>query len=295
MRSLTAKILKEKLKKKWIAEDFAKYLGCSETHFWNLLEKNFKGNFLRTVKADLDSNEQYKKHTNQDGRKTVSDTLVALAEDDFEIDTENEELSSEYEDFFELDETLEEIIEVPEETSLEDLILQKDELETSLNEFELQHKTVVAKRTAIKEQITKHNQELIRLQEIVLKNRAELSELSKELDETQNELNEANAKISDCKEKIFEVTNKIEELQKISIFVYDSGEIDFTSVAVEIPDSWNTHFDSLLEDELLESLTVKQLKSFAKVLALTKKLEDENHKFELTFENSTLEEYFYKK
>ena len=70
--------------------------------------------------------------------------------------------------------------------------------------------------------------------------------------------------ISNSQQQLEKIREKIKSLQKVEIFVYMNGEIEVDNYDMEILDSsWNDLFKVLATNDLLENLTIKQIKQIA--------------------------------
>ena len=102
--------------------------------------------------------------------------------------------------------------------------------------------------------------------------------------------------ISDKKVSLEAIRNEIILLQKISIFAYANGEIEFENAGnfdtTTDSSSEAALFNKLIQNNVVESLTIKNIRQLAKLILIVEKLNAEHLSFELTFEDITVQEVF---
>ena len=280
MKVITGKIMEEKLKHGYTTAYLASYFETSEEEFLANLEKTFSARAYRGYMARLKKNDksQKKSESSHSGKEILETAQIC---------------SVTLEEKMEEPATLCKIVDST--VKLNDLILEKENLEKTLNEFELQHKALYSQRIQIKHSISCFRDKLEELKQEIVNCKSNLSELLSELDSKLDAMHELNNCISETKSKINEVDIKIDNLKRISILVYNSGDIEFESEKeIVIPD-WNELFNNILSDEKSEDYTVKQLRTLSKVIAITQKLDKENTKYDIVFEDSKLEKFFFDK
>jgi hypothetical protein len=90
------------------------------------------------------------------------------------------------------------------------------------------------------------------------------------------------------------IESRIEKAKLVSIFIYNSGEIEVeTQSTIQYPE-WSDLLEAIIEEEELTSLTIKQAKALAKVIALVRLLITQGTPFEVSFEDQASENYFKK-
>ena len=289
---ITSKLLKEKIERyNWAPYHFAEYLECSEEEFWEALRKTFTGGTYTSFEKDLKKNaKQFEKAKKQvikrvkvvniDAYSSVS-TLATTSQTD---SIPNEIVPK--------------TTAQPNETPKETLNSLTEQYVMCLNALD-----VINKQTQ-DFQIQQSNQEAVMIQK-----QNKLSELKAQVCMLESEISESNVQLvtlhkqinsnlaskDKCEKQLLEISNQITLFQKVTIFVYSTGEIEINSnTPVEIPNNWSEIFTEIINKDELEELTIKQLKALAQVLALKATLISENRIFEITFENPISEEYFKK-
>lgn len=280
-KKLTAKLMNEKLKRGWTTIDFANYLECSEEDFLKLLEKTFSKPGTRETLARLKKNEKLPKRIAKE---------IAICTETFdssnEVNVSEEESNSNSENIVSGNNISE---------TLEDLNLQREDIQSSLNELELNHKALVSERLILRKKIDEHKKTLSELMERVTLCKTDLVNLVSELKVKYSLMLELDKSISEKREELSEINTKIENAQSITIYVYSSGDIEIDSAySIEIPEANNTVNEIISNEQADENLTLKQIKAVVKLIALVQSLEQQNLNYELIFDETAMEEMFNK-
>lgn len=278
MIKLTAKIMEERLKHGWTIKFFAQNYQITEEEFLTTLSKTFSSKAYKGMLARLKKNEKIfqRKEGNFETRETV------LPE------TYSGKLNKQ------LETTIEEQTNIQVDSNLQSIQSQQETLQETLNSLELKHKTLSSERVQIRNNISKYKTVLLEMQTKICQYQEELKDLVSELDEKFASMQKINLSISETRVALSEVNAKIDALQKVSIFFYSSGEVAIESKkSFEIPE-WATLFEKILKDELVESLTIKQIKGLSKCVVLVRLLKTQNFKYEIAFEDSNVEFCFEK-
>lgn len=278
MIKLTAKIMEERLKHGWTLKYFAQHYQITEEEFLTTLSKTFSSKAYKGMLARLKKNEKISQR--KEGNLETTETVLP--------DTSSEKLNKQ------LDTTIEEQTNIHEESLLESMQFQKKTLQSTLNNLELEHKVLSSERVQIRNRISNYKTVLLDMQSKIRQYQEELEVLVSELDEKFASMQKINLSISETRVALSEVNAKIDALQKVSIFFYSSGEFAIESqISFEIPE-WATLFDKIVKDELVESLTIKQIKGLSKCVALVRFLKSQSFKYEIAFEDSNAEFCFEK-
>lgn len=271
MKHITAKLMYEKLKQGWTASDFASHLECSEEEFWNLFQKNFSGQAYDNFKRELNSNE---KARNKAKRNALA-RIHVVNSDSFEADS------------------------IPEATPdtevdlLAALEKERDELNKKCRQLTLDSQSLNKELDDITPQINAQ-QELLETLRNQLKNEESiLSSLQQKRKSLTTELADIIAAVTNLNIHKSKIQDKIDLLKEVIIFVYDDGNVEMSDDSYELTDAPET-FRELLNMEELEVLTIKQLKSLAKVVDLIRKLKENGNNFKISFENEICANFFEK-
>ena len=278
-KRLSAKLMQEKLKKGWTMVDFANYFECSsEDDFQKLLEKTFSKPGTREMLSRLKKNEKLPRKVSKEMGVTYPDTFDSSDEITIFEDHCNDIVSDN----------------VYSET-LEDLNLQREDIQSSLNELELSHKSLVSDRAIIRKKIDDHKKTLKELNEKVSICKTDLVNLTSELKEKFLIMQELDESISRKRDDLSEINAKIEKTKSITILVFNSGDIEIdASFSVEIPEANTETVGKIISDEQAENLTLKQIKSISRLIVLIQKLKQQDLSFELLFDETIMEELFNK-
>lgn len=297
MKPVTARFMHEQLKKHWTVTEFATHFEITEEDFLKLLEKQFPGSSYKDFKSALRSNEKYRKRIKEHGPVECQECIDSDTSEDF-AEVVNATIGivdmSAIESFSE--EVLEECIEEPIESvpTLEDLLADLEQICAELNNEEITHKDIVASRIELRNQMQSHKDALVKIKASISEHERSIDSLLSELANTEYQMDETNAKIQLLREAKVDLEVRIERAKKVSILVYSSGDIEFdTQSPVEIPE-WSSLFDEIVKEEELDSLTVKQIKSLAKVIVLVRCLIEHGTSYEASFDERVAEEYFEK-
>ena len=301
---LTAKYLHEKLKRKWTASDFAKDLEISEEVFWELIEKQFYGSAFKEFKAALQSNEKHHKRVRSATEMPECDQAdkSVTFEEQSEIRDDAYNISSIETDWTDDNLTTEnsqsscqptESIAAPSPT-FEELSSELEQVLSEINEEELTHKSIVSSRIEFRKQLVSHQESLIAIKKTIAEHKRSIASLTSQLAITEKQMLESTLKLQLLQEEKTNLEAQIERAKQVSIFLYNSGEIEVdTQSSIQFPDS-NDLFAQIIEEEELTSLTIKQAKSLAKVIVFVRSLITQATPYEVFFEDTVSEGYFQK-
>lgn len=151
------------------------------------------------------------------------------------------------------------------------------------------HQKNLSKRRSLFEQLRIQKEKMLELKKIIEKRQLEVENISKEINEVTNKISVEKDELFNNKQILEETRDYIKNLEKISIFVYKNGEIEIeNSETPEITD-WQNEFETLINDEAVENLSVKQIRQLAKLTVLEKQFEKEGKEYELTIEDEIVE------
>lgn len=226
-KTLNAKLMEEKLKRGWTIAQFTEYLELTEEDFLRKLKETFREKACRGMLARLKQNEKHSRLRNSSKQETVpnsapqnhSSEIIINEDDNFDEVQKQSESSLLF-------------------NELEDLRVQKKRAEDVLNELELKHQQLSSERIQLRNSISEYRDTFLALKKQISQIQSELSDLVNTLNQKYSEMQTLNESISKTRDVLDEINTKIDTLQKITIFVYDSGEIEIdSSVIFEIPTS----------------------------------------------------------
>ena len=301
MKKLTAKFLHEKLKRNWTASDFSEYLGIPTDEFWSLLQKQFPGNSYKEFRILLQSNAKRSKRNKTadtffadeavnipDTSSPNTSTEPTICPDDPEVQPTVANESQNFEP--------DNLSQAPEKSlpSLEELLAELEQLRDDLNIEELIHKAIVSERSEIRKALQEHNQAILDIRKILSQRQEDITRLLSQLDDAASRMSESTIKIQLLQEEKASLESKIEKARHVSIFIYNSGEVEVeTQATIQFPE-WEDLFNTIVNEEELTDLTIKQVKSLAKVIVLVRHLIAQDTPYEVFFENEISKNYFEK-
>ena len=273
-KNFNAKFLEEKLKRNWTTSDFSEYFQCAENEFIAHMQKSLSPHAFRGFSARLKRNEKH---------RPVSRNETPV------VTVDNSSKDAEVIDGKKIEET------TPSSTeTLEGLEAQREAIKAILNEMELKHKALCSDRLEIQKTLTEYRERLVKLEEQIRLCKIDVASLVEELDIKLASMQELNISISSKRTELQEIETKIDALQSVVIFVYSTGNIDIEApFTIEIPE-WKNKLNDLIACDDAGSLTLNQLKTLAKVLALTQFLDSQNWKYDVAFDNDEMETFYLK-
>jgi len=169
---------------------------------------------------------------------------------------------------------------------LEELLKEEEEMSTALCLLEGLHKELASKRHSIRSALEHEKATLIRLREESARREKNVLQLHAQYMSCANEMYKLNTDMRAYEELLVEVREAIEVEQRIVVQVYDTGIIvlenaEFPEIA---EDQIKEQFDMLLSLSEAEELTIKCVKSVAKLRVMMKKFPDA----ELIFESDAM-------
>ena len=130
----------------------------------------------------------------------------------------------------------------------------------------------------------------------LLETRKRIGKIQKDIKNTSGQIDEVKKEITSKKKILKEIKQKIKTLQKVSLFVYMNGDIEAENF--DIPEKEQTgcdkYFDDLLKNEVVEELSIKQIRQLAKLLVLLELLKEKELIWDITFESKVQQDVFEK-
>lgn len=284
-KNLNPSYVQNKLKQGWTLQDFCDDLDVSEEFLLNFVEKHSTNKVYANFPRQVKQNEQIAEKKRRSAEKKSN--------------TENSTPT----EVLETSETSPTLASTPESkvSNTPGISLPKENLDpTEVEIFNLQNRISekekdLLDKQKLKTQVSSEHDSLLLL---TVRTQNNVDRLAKELElEKQkyhrlssrltvlaNHMTSLDKEIENFETSIENIKSKIKELRKISVFVSSSGEITFNK-KVAIPDSWKKLYPMLLEDSLVENLTVKQVQQLAKLIVIFEMLKEEEAYFEFVFED----------
>lgn len=275
MLKFSGRLMEEKLKIGWTIDDFLSYLNVSETEFLNYLTKNFSAKAVFQMKKRLKNNQKkIKKYKNKKEGKSMT-----LSTKESAPVTANESKTS---------------IDSTSCISIVSLRNQEKTLVETICKMETDHAKLISKRASLKSTFQQLRKQLIALQKELKEKKIIADSTYQEWLQISSEMHAITESISKEKNLLSGIREEIKAAETISIFIYENGEIETENYPLLISKDLNSSeiFNSLLKNSIVESLTLRDIRQLAKVLAITTKLKAEQKSFEVTFESEQIQEVF---
>lgn len=268
LRIVTGKYLEEKLKKGCRLPFFVKSLGTTEEELFEYIDKNFSSKAARSYKKRLKSKGNQQKKSKKKAKEVKTEMIKNVQIE--EVNTPK--------------------------TRLEQLLEEEQKLSDLVCEKESKHSDLISKRANLKNQLVDQRKQVQEIAKKCLQVQQAFEETLKQWNSIGDEMKELSTSISEKRTSLEEIRSEIDSLKKISIFVYTNCEIEFENHGDFDPtvDSEKVAeiFNVLVQNDAAECLTIKSIKQLAKILAIVEKLKAENLRFEITFEDSSMQEVY---
>lgn len=290
-KSITVDYLQHKLDLGWAVQEFCEDLGVSEEFLWDFLNKNSKIKAYASCRKQLNQNEQMAKKKRRNEERKANASVLAentIEEAKISYDTTQND-SSTISDSAPLASIFQPtIIEEadPVDIEIEYLTSQLKKEESKLADKNTLREKLVAESESLNHKIENATTYVSKLEAELQEEKHVLNSLRSRSKVNTNHLASIDKDILSIEESQKSLKAKIRELQKISVFVYENGEITFGK-NVKLPESWQKLYQQLLTDSLIENITVKQVQQLAKLIVLHEMFEKEGAYFEFVFENDT--------
>lgn len=169
--------------------------------------------------------------------------------------------------------------------------LEQDEAEMSnwLCGLEQKHKSLVAARREISEFLRATKQELTLLRKQIAKQSEAMEAKAALLQESSIQMRILDQEMSDYRSLLDDIRARMEELKQVFILVSSNGiEVENAEIPFIRDEDVSLKTDALLHHEAADELTVREIKTVAKLLLVVGSYE----KYELMFDNSRMETFF---
>lgn len=299
---LNGKKLTVKLKYGSTIDDLAREYDCQKEELLEFLKKNFEKSAYNRIINEMTKNSKKKNHnkksslsisTDDEAITTIwkDDTTIATVQDDDTTITTVQEKNEATEEQFP-------ILHFQASSLDEESLLQKLKDEEKILRHELiskenEHRNLITKKKSLINKLENQQALMLELRKTIEQRQKDVEQISNDLNNLSEELVSINSSISNGRKDLLDIQGKIKELEKIYVFVYENGETDTGNFHIDIPETWNKVFDDILRNDIVEDLSVKQIKQLAKLIVLTDILNQNSLIFELTFESENAQKAFY--
>lgn len=179
------------------------------------------------------------------------------------------------------------------ERSLEKLKDRENALVTEICNQEVAHKSTLSSKKKLFDELENEKEKILELKGIILKRQKAVDEIFTKIVEIDEKIITESEELSANKKILNEIREYIKVLEKVTIFIYENGEIkeEEAEVAEELL-GLDEVFDSLIHNELVENLSVKQIRQLAKLMVLTEQMQKQGQNYDLVFESEIVQKIF---
>lgn len=180
------------------------------------------------------------------------------------------------------------------EITLEQLEADEKELSDTVCRREGEHKEIMAQRRECVQRLEKSKKALGELQRLLREQEKNVTQTVEEYHRLGTAMSVINEEVNSYRELLDEVRKQIAERKKVSILVYENGDIEV--VNAEIPSisevAITEESSKLVSMPEAEEFTVKVLKAIAKLKLMVKAYEENNCVFELVFDSLEVQKIY---
>lgn len=157
--------------------------------------------------------------------------------------------------------------------------------------LEQEHQNLITARRKDIEELAAVKKTLEELKRLLVVNKEKMTSILEDYNSKLAQMAKYSTEIAACKEMLNDTRMQIEEMQKVKILVYSEGAIECENGDLEEPDANEvaTMVSSLILLAEAEELTIKQIKTVAKLVLMVKKLDK---KFELEFDSDLVQKLY---
>lgn len=178
-------------------------------------------------------------------------------------------------------------------TELLNEALQKEEQQSrELQDLETEHKACMQSRLGLLKQLQTEKDEIERLHKTLGEKREKISNLKSEYDDLALKMFNLDEQIRIARTQLDDLREEIQSLRVVSIFIYEDGSIESESELAFSEEEETQFFTRLVNLPEMEDLTIRQIKTLARLKAILKTLERGEKEYSLVFGEQKLEKYF---
>lgn len=282
LRKLRGKQIWVYIKQGFTIEDLLEKYKCSQEELEKYMEKNFEKKSLDSVRRSFEKNSKKRGNNN---------TAVIVTQEEISNST-LKETQKKARQMQEKNIMVMENKKDSDEMSLEKLKDRENALVTETCQQEGEHKRTLATRRTLLEKLVTEKEKILELKSIILQRQKEVDEIFTKMVEIDEKITAESEELSANKKILSEVREYIKVLEKVTIFVYENGEIkEEAEVAEELLES-DEVFDSLIHNKLVENLSVKQIRQLSKLMVLTEQMQKQGQNYDLVFESEIVQKIF---
>lgn len=283
LRRLRGKQIWVYIKQGMTIEELIEKYKCSQEDLEKYMEKNFEKKARESIRRELEKN----------GKKRGNNTATIVAQEEISKTTLNELHKKERQMQEKNVMVMKENKKEPDERSLEKLKDRENALVTEICKQEVAHKSTLSSKKKLFDELKNEKEKILELKDIILKRQKAVDEIFTKIVEIDEKIITESEELSANKKILNEIREYIKVLEKVTIFVYENGEIkeEEAEVAEELL-GLDEVFESLIYNELVENLSVKQIRQLAKLMVLTEQMQKQGQNYDLVFESEIVQKIF---
>lgn len=283
LRRLRGKQIWVYIKQGMTIEELIEKYKCSQEDLEKYMEKNFEKKARESIRRELEKN----------GKKRGNNTATIVTQEEISKTTLNE-LHKKGRQMQEKNVmVMKENKKESDERSLEKLKDRENALVTEICKQEVAHKSTLSSKKKLFDELENEKEKILELKDIILKRQKAVDEIFTKIVEIDEKIITESEELSANKKILNEIREYIKVLEKVTIFIYENGEIkeEEEEVAEELL-GLDEVFDSLIHNELVENLSVKQIRQLAKLMVLTEQMQKQGQNYDLVFESEIVQKIF---
>ena len=274
LKDITGKKFEIELKHGATLEDFLEEYDCMREEFIEYLEKNFREKARNSMLRYMNKNSKKPKQFSGKSSKSTSKGNIVIKHIEEKPTIKKEKTTNNCAEN-QIEPTLEELKEKERYISSE--VHKQNEF---CKELELTKKGFL-------DNLEETNKTLLETRKRIVK-------IQKDIKNTSGQIDEVKKEITSKKKILKEIKQKIKTLQKVSLFVYMNGDIENFDIPEKEQTGCDKYFDDLLKNEVVEELSIKQIRQLAKLLVLLELLKEKELIWDITFESKVQQDVFEK-
>lgn len=300
MKNMTAKDLHIAVKNQATEEDLMIRYGInSSEELYDLMSKVSPGN-LEHFKREIKKNQ--KSRSRKESRKEDTEQIRVATQEGFMNQTEStnsENLPGQNsaDENGKIGKTIVEGVTVEEpindepKFSLEELLEEEKFLSDNCVALEKEHKELISARREDVKMLANIKRTLEELKRLLQANQNRLTTVLEDYNSKAEQMIRVNSEISACKEMLADTRAQIEEAKKLKISVFSDGTIECENGELQYPSEAEVSqvFSTIILLAAAEELTVKQIKTVAKLVLTVKKIDK---KYELEFDSDSVQKFY---
>ena len=295
MKKMTSKDLHVALKNQATEEELMERYGVdSSEELYEVMSKVTPGNF-EYFKKEIKKNQ--KNRSRKDAKKEMAldnqkeDEQIELTNfetlTDQSSEVENGKVGKNMVDYTAVEESTND----EPKTSLNELLEAEKFLSDNCVSLEKEHNALINARREDVKTLAEIKRTLEELKRLLQVNQSKLTTVLENYNSKAEQMLRVSSEISACKEMLADTRAQIEEAKKLKISVFSDGTIECENGELEFPCEAEVSqlFSTLILLAAAEELTIKQVKTVAKLVSVVKKIDQ---KYELEFDSDLVQKLY---